>query len=153
MELFLPSLLTIVLAAIVFFVLMPKLSPYILGGLALAMLILGAYQHYTMFPYEYRMSTVVEALKDYTPFIILGILILGLLVIVGTMFGITPPGVAEALPAMPAMNIMGNKGANNKGVLNVLGGNNRPANNKGGVLNVLAGNQMKNNTGTMFTTV
>jgi hypothetical protein len=157
MELFLPSLLTIVLAAIVVFVLLPKLSPYIMGGLALAMLILGIYQHYSMFPYEYKGGSLQAALKDYAPFIVMGLLIIGLLTIVAWSFGVTPPAMNTAIPTIPGVNaplptVTGAlaPAANNKGgVANALGLN-RPANNKG-VMNALGLNGKNNST--KFTTV
>ena len=65
MELFIPSLLVLILGALFGFVLLPKLSPYVLGVLAIAMFILGIWQHYMMFPYEYRSSVATEILKEY----------------------------------------------------------------------------------------
>lgn len=162
MELFLPTLLTIVLAAIVVFVVMPKLSPYILGVMALAMLLVGAYQHYTMFPYEYQTSRLLDTLKDYTPVIMLGVLIIGLLINILWAFGIQTPAVADVVPtavtktlnapvALPAV-LGGGNNSKNSGLMNTLGlgGNSRPANNKGGILG-LGGNTK--NQGTKFTTV
>jgi hypothetical protein len=161
MELFLPTLLTIVLAGIVVFVVMPKLSPYILGVMALAMLLVGAYQHYTMFPYEYQTSRLLDTLKDYTPVIMIGVLIMGLLINVLWAFGIQTPAVSEVMPnvaktlnqpvAMPNLGLGGNS-KNQGGIMNTLGlgGNSRPANNKGLLGGIMGNNK---NQGTKFTTV
>ena len=147
MELFIPSLLILVLAAIIIFVLLPRLSPYVLGILALALLVFGVYQHYTMFPYEYQSSTITAALQQYSGFIMIGSMIFGLLVIMMWTFGMSPPSVGNILPAMPAMPAMpglpampaipginaplnsGNRPANNKGILGLGGSNNSKRNN------------------------
>ena len=92
------------------------------------MCIIAIYQHYQMFPYEYSQSTIQAMLKDYTPFIIMGLLILGLLVNVLWAFGINTPSIKNAMPDIPAVlstpvpNIsLG--GANNKGggLMNAIG--------------------------------
>jgi hypothetical protein len=177
MELFIPSLLILVLSAVVVFLVLPKASPYVLGGLAIAMLIFGVVQHYQQFPYEYTASSISQVVTDYSPFVILAVLILGILSVLASAFGFQTPSVAAvmpelpAMPAMPAMpNLGGGNGSNKGGVMGGiantlgLGGNNRPANNKGGMLGGLAntlglgGNNAKRNNGggllgNRFTTV
>lgn len=178
MELFIPSLLILVLAAVVIFLILPKASPYVLGGLALVLLIVGVVQHYQQFPYEYTSTQISQTIADYSPFVVLAALILGLLITMASMFGFSTPSVASVLPAMPelpampAMPNLGGNGANKGGVMgavnavtNTLGfGGNRPANNKGvmgalnGVANTLGfgGNNTKKNGGILgnrFTTV
>jgi hypothetical protein len=75
-EYFVPALIAIILSALIFFFVLPRLSPYILGGLAIAMLALGIWQHYSMFPYEYRTSIATELLQQYAGFIMLVLVIL-----------------------------------------------------------------------------
>lgn len=138
MELFIPSLLILVLAAGIVFVIMPKLSPYVLGIVALILLVVGVYQHYTMFPYEYQTSTISALLGQYSGFIMIGAMIFGLLVIMMWTFGLSPPSVANILPALPEMPAMPaipginaplNRPANNKGILGLGGSNNTKRNN------------------------
>jgi hypothetical protein len=141
MELFIPSLLILVLAAGIVFVIMPKLSPYVLGIVALILLVVGVYQHYTMFPYEYQRSTISAMLEQYSGFIMIGAMIFGLLVIMMWTFGLSPPSVANILPALPEMPAMPampaipginaplNRPANNKGILGLGGSNNTKRNN------------------------
>ncbi len=175
MELFIPSILVLVLAAVIIFLVLPKMSPYLLGGMALILLVVGIVQHYQTFPYEYSASNIQHMIGEYSSFVILGVLIVGLLVVIGGMFGMSAPSMASVLPAAvaggntaaaaPAAN---NKGGVLNGVMNTLGlnggnGGGRPANNKGGVLNGvmntlgLAGNNRKNGgggiLGNRFTTV
>jgi hypothetical protein len=52
-----------------------------LGGLCVLMFALGVWQHYAMFPYEYRASMVTDMLKEYSGFIMLiAIIFSGLIV-------------------------------------------------------------------------
>lgn len=104
MEWFIPSLLALVLAAIVCFVFLPKLSPYTLGVLAIAMFGVGIWQHSKMFPYQYRPSVITDILSDYAGFIMTAAVIIGAMVMMMIYFGGVPPSVTDALPAMPAMN-------------------------------------------------
>ena len=73
---FIPALIALLLSALIFFFVLPRLSPYILGALSVAMLGLGIWQHYSMFPYEYRSSIVTELLQQYAGFILLALIIL-----------------------------------------------------------------------------
>jgi len=141
MEWIIPSLLIILLSAGIVFAIMPKLSPYVLGIVALILLVVGVYQHYTMFPYEYQTSTISALLGQYSGFIMIGGMIFGLLVIMMWTFGLSPPSVANILPALPEMPAMPampaipginaplNRPANNKGILGLGGSNNTKRNN------------------------
>jgi hypothetical protein len=127
MEFFIPSLIVLVLGAIFLFALLPRLSPYVLGGLAFSMFGLGLWQHYTMFPYEYRMSVASDTIKQYSGFIMLLAVIFAGVTGVLMVHGGNPPSAengASALPAMP--NIMGssNNAKNNSPSIFNLGGNN-----------------------------
>ena len=60
---------------------MPRLSPYLLGILCMLMFIAGVWQHYSMFPYEYRGSMVTDMLREYSGFIMtIAIIFTGLIV-------------------------------------------------------------------------
>ena len=130
MELFIPSLIVLILGALFAFVLIPRMSPYVLGGLAIAMFILGLWQHYSMFPYEYQASMATNVLKQYSGFIMLLAVIFCGTVGILYMHGANPPGAAEILPEMP--NLTGSNNAkNNAGGIFNLGGNSnnaKPAN-------------------------
>lgn len=110
---------------------------------------LGLWQHYTMFPYEYKMSVASDALKQYSGFLMLLAVIFAGVTGVLMMHGGNPPSTEGMLPAMP--NIMGssNNAKNNSGSIFNLGGNN--AKNGNGIMasvaNVFkpANNAKKNN--------
>jgi hypothetical protein len=143
MELFIPSLIVLVLGAIFLFAVLPKLSPYVLGGLAVSMFGLGLWQHYTMFPYEYKMSVASDTIKQYSGFIMLLAVIFAGVVGVLMMHGGNPPSTEGLIPAMPAMpNIMGSsnnaKNGNNAGSIFNLGGNNAKNGNSGGIMGTVA---------------
>ena len=104
MELFIPSLVVVVLGAIVVFFILPKMSPQILGFTSIALLCIGLYQHTMTFPYEYRLSNFTDMLKDYAPFVMIGATILGLTIAIMVMVpGSTSDSISSALPAMPAL--------------------------------------------------
>ena len=93
---------------------------------------LGLWQHYTMFPYEYKVSMATEVLKEYSGFIMLVAIIFAGTVSVLYMHGGNPPAAGDVMPELPAMpNMMGpsNNAKNNSGGIFNLGGNNaKPAN-------------------------
>lgn len=136
MELFIPSLLVLVLGAIVCFVFLPKWSPYTLGLLSFGLLFIGAVQHYYMFPYEYKLSVLQATAADYAPFIMIAAVVLGGLIATMLAFGGNPPSVSAIANSVPGVSSLMGAPANNKGVS--LG------NNKGALFN-LGGNNRKNN--------
>jgi len=139
MELFIPSLIVLVLGAIVCFAVLPKMSPYTLAVTAMVLFGLGVYQHYSMFPYEYSREQLMLTVQGYAPFIMLGAVILAVVVGIMLAFGVAPPAVTNAVASMPAMPSLG------------LGNSSRPANNKS--IN-LGGNAKRNSlASTSFMTV
>jgi ABC-type transport system involved in multi-copper enzyme maturation permease subunit len=147
MEFFLPSLFILALAAIVVFVVFPKLAPTVLAGLALLLLAIGVYQHAKFFDSEYRLSTWQDGLVAYSPYIMIG----GLLLVVLFFLLYLLPGRAPSMPDIPnqlelppaktATNVVTeamNQGIRN--VANIVGLNvkNQPAGNN-------LGNQVRNN--------
>ena len=138
MELFIPSLLVLVLGAVVCFVFLPKWSPYTLGLLSFGLLFIGAVQHYYMFPYEYKLSVLQSTASDYAPFIMLSAVIIGGLIATMLSFGGNPPSVVAIANSIPGVSSIMGAPANNKGVS--LG------NNKGASASFnLGGNNRKNN--------
>jgi hypothetical protein len=144
MELFIPSLIVLVLGAIVFFIVLPRMSPYTLALTAMALFGLGVWQHYSMFPSEYSSERLMLTVQGYAPFIMLGAVIFAVTVGIMVAFGVAPPAVTNALPAMPSMPAMPNLG---------LGNSSRPANNSKSIFN-LGGNAKRNSlASTSFMTV
>ena len=104
MELFIPSILVLFVCFILLAFVMPRMSPYMLGLVCIIMFALGVWQHYSMFPYEYRTSMVTDMLKDYSGFIMLiAIIFSGLIV----MYLFNGSSSASLVPAslVPDMGI------------------------------------------------
>jgi hypothetical protein len=157
MELFIPSVLILLLAAAVIFFVLPRFGAATLAIISVALLVFGVYQHMNSFGTEYRLSTWQLGLMSYAPYIMIG----GLLLVIGFyLVSISPLGkantTAPTMPEMPSIAEMPNAnsatnavtaGVNNalKGITNVAGnaaaaigmGNAAKANNKG-VGNALA---------------
>jgi hypothetical protein len=133
MELFIPSLLAIVVAAVIVMFLLPRLSPVVLGVLALVFLIGAAYHHYKFFGSEYQISTWQLPLVQYAPYVLISVLIIFMIFFIVNFIG---TGNKEAAAPLQAMNESVNKVANaaatavNTAVNNVRNAVNRPANNR-----------------------
>ncbi len=140
-----PSLIVLILAAIVCFVLLPKASPYILGLIAVVMFVVGAWQHYYMFPYEYSSSLFIDLLRDYAPFVMLLGVIIGGMIALMLAFGVSPPNISDIIPEaitdiiLPANNA---KPANNA---NRQVNANKPVNNGAAKLGNNTNNSKRNN--------
>jgi hypothetical protein len=152
MELFIPSVLILLLAAAVIFFVLPRFGAPVLALISVALLVFGIYQHMNAFGTEYRLSTWQLGLVSYAPYVMVG----GLLVVIAFyLLTVSPwgkpsngttapeiPTVAEMPNAGTATNMV-TAGVNNalKGVSNIAGnaaaavglGNavNKAANNKG----------------------
>ncbi len=94
MELFLPSVIVLLLAAAVVFFLLPKFGPATLAIVSAVLLGLGLYQHYKSFGTEYRFSTWQYA--SFSPYFLIG----GLFVVIAVFLLYTIPvgGAASAVP-------------------------------------------------------
>lgn len=101
MELFIPSLVAIILAAVIVMFLLPRLSPIILGVVALVFLVLAAYQHFTFFGNEYANSTWQLPLVTYGPYLLLGGLVLFLIFFIVNFIG---TGSTEVTAPVQKMN-------------------------------------------------
>jgi predicted PurR-regulated permease PerM len=100
MELFIPSLLAIIIAAAIVMFVLPRFSPVILGVVALVFLVLAAYNHYNFFAYEYRQSTWQLPLVSYAPYIILGALVLFLLFFIINFIGTGSTDMSAPIQSM-----------------------------------------------------
>ncbi len=156
MELFLPSLFVVVIAALLAFVVIPRMGSLILAITSLIALVLAGIHHYNLFYAEYQLSTWQNGIGANAPFFILG---LALLFIVGAVYYMFTGGslaevknmlpnvspleeiqnaVQNSVSNMPAANTATNPitEAINTGLKNVVASvapapaNNRPANNR-----------------------
>ena len=110
MELFIPSLLAILIAAGIVMFVLPRLSPIILGIVALLFLILAAYNHYKFFGAEYQLSTWQLPLVNYAPYLLLGGLVLFLILFIVNFIGTGSTDVAAPLQKMnEAVNRVANQ--------------------------------------------
>ncbi len=99
MELFLPSILLMLLAGVVVFMILPRFGPYVLTGLSIALLIFGVSHHYKSFYDEYRLATWYQTSSFLAPALVLGIALFFLLSYMLTFFG----GSGIPVPAMPSI--------------------------------------------------
>lgn len=83
MELFLPSLFVIVIAALLAFVIIPRMGSLILAITSLLALIVAGIHHYNLFYAEYQLSTWQNGIGANAPFFVLG---LAILFIIGAIF-------------------------------------------------------------------
>jgi hypothetical protein len=70
MELFLPSIMIILLSAFFMFMILPRMGSTILLGTSILSLFLVAYNHYNMFYDEYRLSTWQQGISAYAPWLV-----------------------------------------------------------------------------------
>ena len=107
--------------------------------LAIVMCVMGLWQHYSMFSNEYRASMVLSAMQEYAAYFMVAGVILGLMIVIMTMYGGTPPSIASVIPAMPAAvtNLVpaaitnltkSANGSSNKGLFNMGATNNKRSN-------------------------
>ena len=72
MELFLPSVVVLLMAAAVVFFVFPSFGPSVLAIVSVLLLTLGVYQHWVQFGTEYRLSTWWLGLVAYAPYVMVG---------------------------------------------------------------------------------
>jgi hypothetical protein len=116
MELFLPSLMIIVVMAFFAFLVIPRTGPMILAAVSLVALIAAGIHHYKMFYSEYYLSTWQNGLAAYAPFVILGLAILFIIAAIFYMFsgGETKSAIANAVstPMEAIQEVVSNSVAN-----------------------------------------
>jgi branched-subunit amino acid transport protein len=79
MEFFLPSILFLLVACGIVFFVIPRFGPLVLAGISLILLVLGIYNHYSLFQTEYRLSTWQSGMIAYAPFVMIGALVLAII--------------------------------------------------------------------------
>ncbi len=149
MELFIPSVLVLLLAAAVIFFVIPRFGAPVLALISVGLLAFGIYQHMNAFGNEYRLSTWQHNLANYSPYIMVG----GLLVVIAFyLITISPLGKPTApnvnMPEMPKLNEMpsANTATNvvTAGVNNALKGLKNVAGNAAAAVGVSAANKQNN---------
>lgn len=160
MELFIPSVLILLLAAAIIFFVLPRFGAATLALISVGLLVFGLYQHINAFGTEYRLSALQTGLMSYAPYIMVGgvLLVIGFYLVSLSPFGKANAGTtAPSMPEMPSVAEMPNAntatnavtaGVNNalKGITNVAGtaaaavgiGNATKAANNKGLGNALA---------------
>ena len=135
MELFLPSVIVLLIAAAVVFFLLPQFGPATLAIVSAVLLALGLYQHYNTFGTEYRFST--WQFVSFSPYFLIG----GLLIVIAIFLLYTIP-VAGAAPSVE-MPTVANMPSPNTSTNVVTGMINRTLNTANNLFN---GNNSGNNT-------
>jgi len=137
MEFFLPGLAALLIAALLVFLVLPRLGAPILASLSLVLLAYGVWSHMTLFYSEYRYSTWQERFKGYAPFVVLGLLIMGVLGYLMYIFGTVGSSALPASNLTPAQTTSVNNTINS--VANSIGLSTNKKNNSGTVLENLGG--------------
>jgi hypothetical protein len=73
MELFLPSLIILVLLGFFIFLILPRTGSMVLSVICLIALIAAGFHHFNMFYSEYTLSTWQYSLAAYAPWVVLGV--------------------------------------------------------------------------------
>ena len=76
MELFIPSLIVLVLVGFFAFLIVPRTGPMILAIVSLIALIAAGVHHYNLFAFEYQLSTWQYGLANYAAYIVMGLALL-----------------------------------------------------------------------------
>ena len=79
MELFLPSLIILIIAGFFVFFVIPRVSPLIIFILCIVFLFIVVQAHYNMFKDEYKLNTWRDQLKVLATPILISIIVLGVL--------------------------------------------------------------------------
>jgi uncharacterized oligopeptide transporter (OPT) family protein len=137
MEFFLPGLAALLIAALLVFLILPRLGAPVLAILSLVLLAYGVWSHMTLFYSEYRYSTWQNRLAAYAPFIVLGFLIIGVLAYLLYIFGTVGSAALPASNLTPAQTTSVNSTINS--VANSIGLSTNKKNNSGTVLENLGG--------------
>jgi hypothetical protein len=87
MDFFIPSLLVLLISAIVIFFLVPKLGPVTMLILSIALLLFAVMHHIKMYKSEYTLSTWPMLLSTYGPYIVLGTVFIFILFFIFSSYG------------------------------------------------------------------
>lgn len=87
MDFFIPSLMILLISAIIVFFLVPKLGPFTMLIMSIALLVFAVTHHIKMYKSEYTLSTWPMLLSTYGPYIVLGVLLLFILFFIFSSYG------------------------------------------------------------------
>jgi len=111
MEFFLSSMAVLLVAALIVFLILPRIGASVLVGLSIVLLLGCLYSHYTLFSSEYRFSTWQERLKWYGPFVMYGAVVVTVIMYLGYLVKGSPD-------ALPTTNLAEAKNNTVVGVIN-----------------------------------
>ncbi len=132
MEFFLPGLAALLIAALIVFIVLPRLGAPILAVLSIVLLVYGVYNHIQLFSSEYKYSTWQDRLKFYAPFVMIGGLILAIIFYMTYLVG------SQGVSALPATNVPVNNAQVVEAVNTVTENMNKAANAVNNTVNSLA---------------
>jgi hypothetical protein len=110
MEFFLPSILFLLVACGIVFFVIPRFGPLVLAVVALILLGLGVYNHYSLFQSEYRMSSWQYGAVAYAPYIMIGALVLSIILY---LFYLAPVSPNSNNGSAPSVNLPSAESATN----------------------------------------
>ena len=79
MEVFIPSFILFVMAAVISVLIFPRLTPVVLGTVAIVALVAAAYNHYSLFGKEYQFMSLTSSAGVAAPYLLVGAVIIGIL--------------------------------------------------------------------------
>jgi len=86
MQLFLPGLVTIIVAGVFIFFVIPRVSPTVIFIISIIFLFIMIQSHYSMFANEYKLISWREQLSVFATPILISIIVIGLLIAVSQLF-------------------------------------------------------------------
>jgi hypothetical protein len=109
MQLFFPSVILVIVAFIIIFLVMPKLSPLVIVTISAILLVAGTYNHFVTFWNEYQQSTWQNNLKIFAPGIFIAILLVYIFVVLSSIF----TGGSVPVPTLPNVELPSAESATN----------------------------------------
>ena len=155
MQLFFPSVLIVLLAFLIIFLVMPKFSPLVIVSISAVLLVAGTYNHFVTFWNEYQQSTWQNNLKIFAPGIFIAALLVYIFVVISSLF----TGGSVPVPTLPTVELPSAESATNpvtaainstmNGVNSAMNAVTNAANSVSNTFNASAKNQNngKNNNG------
>jgi hypothetical protein len=86
MQLFLPGLITIIVAGVFIFFVIPRVSPILIFIISLIFLFIMIQSHYSMFANEYKLTSWREQLSVFASPILISIIVIGLVFAASELF-------------------------------------------------------------------
>jgi len=109
MQLFFPSVFLVLIAFLIIFLIMPKMSPLVIVSISAVLLVAGTYNHFVTFWNEYQQSTWQNNLKLFAPGIFIAVLLVYIFVVINSFF----TGGSVPVPTLPAVELPSAESATN----------------------------------------